>query len=148
MPNSSRAKSARTVATMMLGGVPISVTSPPSSEPKESGISSSRGARSVLRAICRTTGIIRANAPTLFMKPDNAATRPAIIPTCSEGPSRASVTRRTIQAMASEFCSARLITSTAATVITAGWPKPTKAWSGGTMPPSSTAISAISATTS
>ncbi len=136
------------VAMMMLGGVPMTVISPPSSEPKASGISISRGSRCVFAATCSATGSMSASAPMLFMKPEMDATTAVIAPICSDGPSSSVDIRLTIQLRRPEFCSVRVMTRMAATVMTAGWPKPEKASSPGTMPASTTAVSARSATTS
>ena len=67
------------LATMMFGGVPIMVVSPPRREPKARGIINSPGARLLRRAICITTGNNKVSAPTLFIKPDKAATIKLII---------------------------------------------------------------------
>jgi len=64
---------------MMLGGVPISVTSPPRIVAKESGMSVRPGARPALRAVSTSTGIRRANAATLLMKLESAAPSPLMM---------------------------------------------------------------------
>ena len=56
---------------MMLGGVPISVTKPPSNEPNASGIRMTAGDRSALIADLMAAGISNAKAPTLFITVDN-----------------------------------------------------------------------------
>ena len=57
----------------MLGGVPMPVVNPPSSELKASGISSFDGGRPVRRAMSMITGSKSAATPTLFMKADMKA---------------------------------------------------------------------------
>ena len=133
---------------MMLGGVPIRVISPPRIEPKESGMRSRAAERLALAADCRATGIIRARAPTLFMKADSTAATPDKAATCPWGEAAAGVTARRTKSTAPEAVRARLITSTAATVITAGWPKPAKASPAGTSPAATAAKRASMATMS
>ena len=67
----------RTAVTMMLGAVPISVTSPPRIEPNDSGIRITAGERLILVADWSTAGIKRASAPTLFIIADNPPAMPA-----------------------------------------------------------------------
>ena len=65
---------------MMLGGVPISVTSPPRIDPNATGISSRDGGSPFIRATCMATGIISASAPTLFMNMESSAASPTTAP--------------------------------------------------------------------
>ena len=65
---------------MMFGGVPMSVTRPPNSDPNDSGMSNSAGDRSDCRAVWITTGNRSAKAPTLFMKADRMPTRTTTAP--------------------------------------------------------------------
>ncbi len=58
----------------MLGGVPINVIRPLSSEPNASGISNAEGGLLARLASRIATGMSRASAPTLFMKLDITAT--------------------------------------------------------------------------
>ena len=87
-------------------------------------------------------------APTLFMKPESAAPRPVSAARLSVRPALSGSTVRASTSTAPEVCSPRLSTSTQATVITAGWPKPAKASSDGTRPAATQAISAPIATMS
>ncbi len=66
----------------MLGGVPISVIMPPKIEAKDSGMRVSLGLRSALSAACRSIGISKASAATLFMMAESAAETPAITEMC------------------------------------------------------------------
>ena len=84
IPNASAPLSARNVAITMLGGVPTSVTSPPSREPNASGISSTEGRLPAPRATRITTGISSASAPMLFMNAESTATSPLQEATCDE----------------------------------------------------------------
>jgi hypothetical protein len=133
---------------MMLGGVPINVTSPPRIAPNDSGISNSEGERSALAADCIATGSISASAPTLFMSVDSSAPVPASAATWSEVDAVARITGLARNSVTPLLASARLRTSTSATVIVAGWPKPVKASSKGTAPSTTAAMSARKATRS
>lgn len=66
----------RSRATMMFGDVPISVTIPPSSEPKAIGINRLDGVLPVLRTIKKATGISMVRAPMFFTKPESTVTVP------------------------------------------------------------------------
>ena len=133
---------------MMLGGVPIRVTSPPRIAPKESGISTTAGERLALRADCSATGIKSPSVPTLFMKADMAAARLDSTPMWLAVAPVAGRTARAIQSVAPVAVSERLRIRIAATVMVAGWPKPANAWSVGTTPATTAAMSARIATTS
>lgn len=63
--------------TMIFGGVPIRVTSPPRMDPKDSGIRTRAGDREALAADSRAAGINMASAPTLFMTIDSDPATPA-----------------------------------------------------------------------
>ena len=65
---------------IIFGGVPISVTSPPSIDAKDRGISVSAGLLALLAAAFKSTGINRANAATLFITADRTAETHAMIP--------------------------------------------------------------------
>jgi hypothetical protein len=133
---------------MMLGGVPIRVTSPPRIEPKDRGISRVAAARLALAADCKATGMSRPRVPTLFMKPESAAATAESAPTWVEVRLVAGAISRAIQSVAPEEVSARLTISTTATVMVAGWPKPEKASRPGTKPATTQASNAAKATTS
>ena len=60
----------RVLVARMLGGVPISVFNPPSSEPKARGINSLEGGRPDRAAIPTTTGSSKAATPMSFMNAD------------------------------------------------------------------------------
>ncbi len=134
--------------TIRFGGVPISVVMPPNSEPKASGISTLPGGSFSFWAAWMATGISSASAPTLFMKADSKAASPVTAAMVMVGPASAGSTRCASASTAPEVCRPRLSTSTQATVMTAGWPKPAKALSAGTSPAATQASSAAMATMS
>ena len=136
------------MAITMLGGVPTSVTRPPSSEAKASGIRTTEGRFPAWRAIRSAVGISTASAPTLLMNAESPAATPEVAAICRVGDVPARVSQRATTSTAPEFCSPRLTTSTAATVTTAGWPNPANARSPEMTPPSTSASSARSATAS
>ena len=78
MPKGSPNSVSRKLAMMMLGGVPISVTIPPSIDANDSGISVIAGLRPAFLAACKSIGINSASAATLFITADNEAETPAI----------------------------------------------------------------------
>ena len=82
MRNGSPVICSRICDTMMLGDVPIRVMSPPSSEPKASGISTRDGGFSVLRATWSAIGMKIATAPIFLMKAESAVTADASTATC------------------------------------------------------------------
>ena len=141
-------RSARNVATTMFGGVPIAVTSPPSRLANDSGMSSCEGGRRAFLASRSEIGSISASAPMLFMNADSSIVMPQFATSWRESVPRARASRRRNSSTTPDPCSAWLITSTEATVITAGWPKPSNACSAGTMPVYTHAISATPATMS
>ena len=143
-----RPASARKPDTIRLGGVPIKVVMPPRIVPKASGISTWPGVISSRPDSCAATGINSAIAPTLFMKPDKSAPSPIKAAMLVSRPASRGRTVRANQSTAPVFCSPWLSTSTQATVITAGWPKPAKASAAGTRPATTQAISASKATIS
>ena len=77
MPKGAPADFSRTMAMIMLGGVPIMVIRPPRIEPKDNGMRITAGDCLALLAALMATGMSRARAPTLFMIADRAAPRPA-----------------------------------------------------------------------
>jgi hypothetical protein len=133
---------------MRLGGVPINVVVPPRMEANASGISTFPGGSSRRAAIWIATGISSASAPTLFIKPESSAASTASAAMLRLDPAPAGNTLRVSTSTAPETCSARLSTSTQATVTTAGWPKPLKASAGATSPPTTQASRAAIATMS
>ena len=74
MVNGSPMMSSRMRETMMLGEVPTSVASPPSSDPKDSGISRRDAGLPVRREIWNAIGMKIASAPIFFMKADSTVT--------------------------------------------------------------------------
>lgn len=148
MPKAPRPASSRKAETIRFGGVPTSVVMPPRMVPKASGISTCPGASPMRPASCTATGISSAIAPTLFMKPESRAPSPVRAARLAARPASAGSTLRASASTAPEACKAALSTSTAATVITAGWPKPAKAASGATSPQSTQAMRPAIATTS
>ena len=133
---------------MMLGGVPISVIRPPSSEAKLSGISRRLTGRALALALMIATGSSSARAPTLFMNAEQTAASPVRARTCSVGLPVVGRSRRAASSVTVERCSALERIRTAATVTTAGWPKPVKADSAETKPVTTVASRARIATTS
>ncbi len=148
MRNDAAPVCARKEATMMLGGVPIRVVMPPRSEAKARGIKNAEGGICFLRATGIATGINSASAPMLFMNADSTVTMPVSAANCTIVPPFSRNSRSPIRSTTPEFCRPRLITSTAATVITAGLLKPLKARSTGIRPVRATISSASNATTS
>ena len=133
---------------MILGGVPISVAMPPRMVAKLSGISDSEGERPALRAVWMSTGISNASAATLFMKADSTAPTPPISAIWPPSRRELSTSVRVIRNTAPERTSPAETTSTSATTMVAGWPKPLNALSVGTTPSTTPAISAENATRS
>ena len=132
----------------MLGGVPTSVTRPPRSEAKASGMRMADGPIPPWRDIRIAVGIRTASAPTLLMNAESPAASPEVAAIWRVGEVPALVSQRAMRSTAPEFSRPRLATSTAATVTTAGWPKSANACSPGMTPPSTSANSARSATAS
>ena len=105
---------------MMLGGVPIMVIMPPRILAKAKGMRSIPGGRARSAAVRSATGSIRARAPTLFMKAEQTITT---VESEKMWPDSLLVKGRMLRAMISTTPAlrrARLITSTAPTVRTAG----------------------------
>ncbi|MBM3560577.1 MAG: hypothetical protein FJX53_12015, partial [Alphaproteobacteria bacterium] len=100
------------------------------------------------RALPIATGIISASAPTLFMKAEITAPTLHSSTMCRAGEVPSRISRSPTSVTTPPRASAWLSTSTAATVITAGLPKPENAASGFTRPASTQATSAATATTS
>ena len=146
MPKAPASLLARKPDTIRLGGVPISVVMPPRMVPNASGISTRPGGSSRRVASWIATGINSAIAPTLFMKPDNTAPSPTSAARLQLAPAFFGIVWRTSTSTAPDSCKPRLSTSTQATEITAGWPKPAKA-SAGTISPASTQASSAPAAT-
>jgi hypothetical protein len=142
------ADSARKADTIRFGGVPISVVMPPRMVPNDRGIRIRPGGRSSREATRIATGMSSASAPTLFMKPDITAPSTVSATIVSTGPALAGSRLRAARSMAPDDSRPRLSTSTQATVITAGCPKPSNASTGGTSPASTQASSAPTATMS
>ena len=138
----------RNSATMIFGGVPISVIRPPRIEAKESGIKVSAGERLALRAAWMSTGIKRASAATLFMTADRAADRAAMMPIWAVSLREASMKVRVMISTAPEADRPRLTISTRAMITVAGWPNPENAFSAGTAPSNSATTRAENATRS
>ena len=69
----------------ILGEVPIKVASPPTSEPKESGMRNSEAERPPRWANWKATGRKIARAPIFLMKAENAVTSATSTPTCRSG---------------------------------------------------------------
>ena len=138
----------RKLAMMMFGGVPIRVIRPPRSEAKLSGISRRLTGLPLALALMIATGSSRASAPTLFMKAEQTAARPVSTMMCSVGLPLKGRSSRTASSVTADLRRACERMSTAATVTTAGCPKPVKASSAETSPVSTAASRAMTATAS
>ena len=112
--------SSRTVATTILGGVPISVTIPPRIVAKDSGISVRLGLRSPFRAASRSTGIRSDSAATLFMTADNRPPTPDISPIWAPIPLTPATHTRAIASTTPELKRPRLTINTRAMITVAG----------------------------
>ena len=116
----SPSRLSRKPAMIRFGGVPMRVVVPPRMEPKASGMSTLPGGSRSRPASWMATGMSRASAPTLFMKPDSTAASVTSAPMLTVGPALAGSTTRVSASTAPEVCRPRLSTSTQATVTTAG----------------------------
>jgi len=148
MRNGGAPVCARNEAAMMFGGVPISVVMPPSSEANASGMRKTEAGIAFRRATWMATGMTSASAPMLFMNAESAATMPVSAASCTVTPPWSRSSRSPSRSTTPEFCRPRLMTSTAATVITAALLNPLKTRSAEIRPVSATIISASRATTS
>ena len=104
--------------------------------------------RSRSRAVSIATGIMRPRAPILFMKDEATRTPPVSAPRWPKKVPVSGRVRRAMIATTPVICKVRLMTRTAATVMTAWFEKPEKASAGGTMPAPTTTSSVSTATTS
>ncbi len=148
MPNGWPSTSWRTWETMMLGEVPIMVTSPPSREAKAMGISSAEAGVPVRRASCIATGRKIASAPTFLQNTDSSPTEATSTGTCVWGVRRRRSTLAISVSITPERAMAALTIRAAPTMMTMSSEKPSKAWRAGTSPVTTEANSAISATRS
>ena len=82
--NGSPFTSLRKFAIIILGGVPIRVTSPPKMDAKDIGINTLAGDLFAFAEDSIPTGIKRARAPTLLMTVENTAEIPESTATCIE----------------------------------------------------------------
>ena len=146
--NASPEASARKVAITMLGGVPTSVTRPPSNDANASGMSTAEGLLPALLATRMAVGIRTDSTPTLFMNAESPAANPVVAAIWRVYVLPALDSQWASTSTAPEFWRPRLTTSTAATVTTAGWPNPANASSPGTTSKSTSVSSATSATAS
>src|SRR5690554_6354036 len=133
---------------MMFGGVPIRVMVPPSSDPNAKDISSKNRHRPDLRDIQISTGIKCIRATSLLINAEQSDTTRVRVITCNTALRPTLPSSRATASTTPPLTSPRLMTSTAATVITAGWPKPANNWSDGTSPAIATASKASMDTTS
>ncbi len=157
-PNAgSPVSSARRLAMMMFGGVPIIVIMPPRILANAIGNSRMVGERWRSAAVFSATGSMSASAPTLFMKADKTMTTSERLKMCGIWFFVNGITLREIRSTTPELRSARLMISTAATVTTAGCPNPSSTRLGSSTsldsPPriassATNATSAMTATTS
>ena len=148
MVNGSPTISSRMRETMMLGEVPTSVASPPSSDPKDSGISRREAGLPVRREIWKAIGMKMASAPIFFMKADSIVTTLTRMPTWELVVFMCGVKGLIISSTMPERPTAALTTRAEPTMITISSLKPLKAFSVGTMPQAIAASRAPSATTS
>ena len=114
----------------MFGGVPIMVAIPPKMEAKAIGISKILGERFCVKAVLRVTGNIKASAPTLFMNADKIAMTAPMLVIWVVCLFVNGFKCRAMRSTTPELRKARLMIRTAATVTTAGCPKPVNAWDG------------------
>ena len=112
--------SSRTVATTILGGVPIRVTMPPRIVAKESGIRVRLGLRSPFRAASMSTGINSDSAATLFMTADSRPPTPDIRPIWGPIPLTPDTHTRAIASTTPELKRPRLTIRTRAMITVAG----------------------------
>ena len=115
---------------MILGGVPIMVIMPPKILAKAKGIRMRLGERPCSPAVFSATGSSSANAPTLFMNADSTAATTHKLVICISWFWASGMIRLAMRSTTPELRNARLITNTAATVMTAAWPKPSRACAG------------------
>ncbi|MCZ7623947.1 MAG: hypothetical protein M5U24_16000 [Candidatus Kuenenia sp.] len=148
MQNGNAPDCSRYAAMIIFGGVPINVSVPPNNDPKASGISRNEGERPPRRDIHMATGMSSAKAPTLFINPELRATIPVRVATWIMGWLPTRVNWRASESTTPALSKPRLSTRTAATVMTAGCPKPANTWLGGTSPATATTSRATSATIS
>ena len=109
---------------MTLGGVPIRVVMPPRRDANARGMRKSDAGCLPLLDTLTATGMRRLTAPMLFMNAERNADRPESEPIRRLAYSGMREIQPAIESTMPEFCSARLSTRTAATVTTAGCPKP------------------------
>ena len=146
--NGAPKASLRNSATMILGGVPISVIIPPRIEANDKGINDKAGLLLAFFAACISTGINNASAATLFIIADKPAASAAITLMCAPNLRVPEMTYLASSSMAPEFDKPRLIIRTSAMIAVAGCPKPENANSEGTTPVTSPTSSAMNATRS
>jgi hypothetical protein len=111
---------------MMFGGVPTSVAMPPKIVAKLSGMRDSPAARFAFCSVCISTGSKIAKAATLFMKAENMPPMNPIKAICADRDLDAFTKLLVINYTAPERMRPDETTSTKATVIVAGCPKPEK----------------------
>ena len=148
MRNGSPVICSRICDTMMLGDVPIRVMSPPSSEPKASGISTRDGGFSVLRATWSAIGMKIATAPIFLMKAESAVTADASTATCIPLVVIFGTNGFISVSISPERPIAALTTRAEPMMMTMSLLKPRKACAAGTMPQATDASRAKSATRS
>ncbi len=132
----------------MLGDVPISVTSPPSSEAKDIGMSSRPGDTPVRRAIWSATGIIIASAPTFLVTIEMSMVMMTSTGTCACSVLSLGRSGRIAASTTPERAIAALTTSAAPMIITISFENPSNARLAGTTPISTPASSTPSDTRS
>ena len=109
---------------MIFGGVPIIVIIPPKILAKARGMRMILGDRFCLTDVFSATGSMSANAPTLFIMAENMEATLLKLEIWATLYFEKGIIFRAMRSTTPELLSARLIISTAATVITAGCPKP------------------------
>jgi hypothetical protein len=134
--------------TMMLGEVPTSVASPPSSDPKDSGISRREAGLPVRRETWKAIGMKMASAPIFFMKADRTVTTLTRMAIWEFVVFMRGVKGLIIVSTIPERPTAALTTNADPTMITMSSLKPLKALSAGTIPQAMAASNAPSATMS
>ena len=138
----------RTRLTMMLGEVPTSVISPPSSEANDIGIRNTDGEVLLFFAIWKAAGISIASAPTFLTNAEAKPTDAVSTSSCDRTRLTRFDTKASAISITPDRCTAADMTSAEPTMMTMSSEKPVNASFGLTMPSASAASSAMIAVTS
>jgi hypothetical protein len=148
MPKGWPSSSARMRETMMLGEVPTSVISPPSSEPKAIGMRRLDTGVPLRRATWSAIGMKIARAPMFLTIADRKVTAPVSTTTCAQGVVMRALSGRIRDSTTPERPIPALTTRAEPTMMTMSSEKPWKASFGLTMPTATEASRASSPTRS